>query len=59
MRRNVVSAMLALFVALTIRAQSTIPNSPGNKPTVAIRNATIVPVTARRSRAGRSCSPTA
>jgi imidazolonepropionase-like amidohydrolase len=45
MRRNVVSATLALFVALTIHAQSTIPNSPGIKPTVAIRNATIVPVT--------------
>jgi imidazolonepropionase-like amidohydrolase len=45
MRRESVLATLALFVALTIHAQSTIPNSPGIKPTVAIRNATIVPVT--------------
>jgi imidazolonepropionase-like amidohydrolase len=36
---------LALLLATTLHAQSTIPNSPGTKPTVAIRNATIVPVT--------------
>ena len=36
--------LLALF-AFASFAQSTIPNSPGVKPTVAIRNATIVPVT--------------
>jgi imidazolonepropionase-like amidohydrolase len=36
---------LACLVALTASAQSTIPNNPGVKPTVAIRNATIVPVT--------------
>lgn len=36
---------LALLFTLSLHAQSTIPNSPGTKPTVAIRNATIVPVT--------------
>lgn len=36
---------LALFFTLSLHAQSTIPNSPGARPTVAIRNATIVPVT--------------
>lgn len=38
--------LLALFVLLASSAfaQSTIPNSPGRKPTVAIRNTTIVPV---------------
>ena len=39
----------ALLVALALTtgafAQSTIPNNPGTKPTVAIRNATIYPVT--------------
>jgi imidazolonepropionase-like amidohydrolase len=38
-------ALLALLFAFSLHAQSTIPNSPGVKPTVAIRNATIVPVT--------------
>lgn len=36
---------LAFLAAGTTLAQSTIPNNPGTKPTVAIRNATIVPVT--------------
>jgi imidazolonepropionase-like amidohydrolase len=36
---------LILFAATTLVAQSTIPNNPGIKATVAIRNATIVPVT--------------
>jgi imidazolonepropionase-like amidohydrolase len=34
-----------LFATTSIGAQSTIPNNPGVKATVAIRNATIVPVT--------------
>ena len=33
-----------LLVALPVAAQSVIPNSPGRKATVAIRNATIYPV---------------
>lgn len=37
--------ILALLCASTAFAQSTIPNNPGTKPTIAIRNATIVPVT--------------
>ena len=36
---------LILSAATTLFAQSTIPNNPGVKATVAIRNATIVPVT--------------
>ncbi len=40
-----VAAAIAIFIATTTHAQSTIPNSPGTKPAVAIRNATIVPVT--------------
>lgn len=36
---------LALLFASAALAQSVIPNSPGRKATVAIRNATIVPVT--------------
>lgn len=39
------AAVVALLFAASLHAQSTIPNSPGTKPTVAIRNATIVPVT--------------
>jgi imidazolonepropionase-like amidohydrolase len=35
----------ALLLTISLHAQSTIPNNPGVKPTVAIRNATIVPVT--------------
>ncbi|HWW61757.1 MAG TPA: hypothetical protein VN181_10355, partial [Thermoanaerobaculia bacterium] len=35
---------LTLLVSSSLFAQSTIPNSPGRKPTVAIRNATIYPV---------------
>lgn len=42
MKRGV---LLALLVASAALAQSTIPNNPGVKGTVAIRNATIVPVT--------------
>jgi imidazolonepropionase-like amidohydrolase len=33
-----------LFIASSLNAQSVIPNNPGTKGTVAIRNATIVPV---------------
>lgn len=36
--------VLALLLTSSAFAQSTIPNNPGTKPTVAIRNATIVPV---------------
>ena len=36
--------LLILFATLTAVAQSTIPNNPGTKPAIAIRNATIVPV---------------
>src|ERR1700741_879602 len=42
--RNLALLLMA-FIAAPSFAQSTIPNSPGVKPTVAIRNATIVPVT--------------
>ncbi len=35
----------ALLLTTTVFAQSTIPNNPGKKPKIAIRNATIVPVT--------------
>src|SRR5688572_23552382 len=38
--------ILAMLCASTALAQSTIPNNPGKKATIAIRNATIVPVTA-------------
>jgi imidazolonepropionase-like amidohydrolase len=37
--------VFASLLTLSLHAQSVIPNSPGVKPTVAIRNATIVPVT--------------
>jgi len=37
--------LVALLFATSVFAQSTIPNSPGVKASVAIRNATIVPVT--------------
>ena len=37
---------LLLLIAMPALAQSVIPNNPGKKPTVAIRNATIYPVTA-------------
>lgn len=36
--------LFALLLALPLSAQSVIPNNPGIKPTVAIRNATIYPV---------------
>jgi imidazolonepropionase-like amidohydrolase len=36
---------LLLLLALPLAAQSVIPNNPGKKPVVAIRNATIYPVT--------------
>jgi imidazolonepropionase-like amidohydrolase len=35
----------ALLLTTSLFAQSTIPNNPGKKPKIAIRNATIVPVT--------------
>lgn len=38
-------AIAALFTTSALFGQSTIPNNPGVKATVAIRNATIVPVT--------------
>lgn len=37
-------ALALLFIALPLAAQSIIPNNPGRKATVAIRNATIYPV---------------
>jgi imidazolonepropionase-like amidohydrolase len=37
---------LTLLLGLPLLAQSVIPNNPGKKPTFAIRNATIYPVTA-------------
>jgi imidazolonepropionase-like amidohydrolase len=43
-RRRLAGAFMALFAAGSISAQSVIINSPGKKGTVAIRNATIVPV---------------
>lgn len=38
--------LVLLGMTLSVFAQSTIPNNPGQKATIAIRNATIVPVTA-------------
>lgn len=38
-------ALIGVLLTLPLFAQSTIPNNPGVKATVAIRNATIVPVT--------------
>lgn len=43
---------LAVLLPLTAFAQSVIPNSPGVRPTVAIRNATIHPVTGASIEAG-------
>jgi len=43
-RRRLAGGLLACFVATSAFAQSVIPNSPGKKPAIAIRNATIVPV---------------
>jgi imidazolonepropionase-like amidohydrolase len=43
-RRRLAGALLVFFVAGSLSAQSVIINSPGKKGTVAIRNATIVPV---------------
>ncbi|HEX8618356.1 MAG TPA: hypothetical protein VF911_12280, partial [Thermoanaerobaculia bacterium] len=45
MKRRLLAGFTAAFAATALFAQSTIPNNPGVKPTVAIRNATIVPVT--------------
>jgi imidazolonepropionase-like amidohydrolase len=39
-------SLAAALLAFPLLAQSVIPNNPGKKPTVAIRNATIYPVTA-------------
>ena len=44
--KQVLSLLFAAAVALPAAAQSVIPNNPGTKPTVVIRNATIYPVTA-------------
>jgi imidazolonepropionase-like amidohydrolase len=43
-RRRLAGALLISFAAASLSAQSVIINSPGKKLTVAIRNATIVPV---------------
>jgi imidazolonepropionase-like amidohydrolase len=43
--RRIFAAIIALCLAVPAIAQSVIPNSPGRKPTVVIRNATIYPVT--------------
>jgi imidazolonepropionase-like amidohydrolase len=43
--RSAIAAAL-LLITTSAFAQSTIPNNPGRKPKIAIRNATIVPVTA-------------
>lgn len=45
MNRLVTNLLLTLPFAVSVSAQSVIPNNPGAKPTFAIRNATIVPVT--------------
>ncbi|HEU4521189.1 MAG TPA: amidohydrolase, partial [Thermoanaerobaculia bacterium] len=39
------AALLSLLLCASVHAQSLIPNNPGTKPAVAIRNATIYPVT--------------
>src|SRR5438067_928904 len=44
-RRRLAGAFLAFAIATSVFAQSVIINSPGKKGTIAIRNATIVPVT--------------
>src|SRR5260370_40586200 len=43
-RRRLAGALLAFVIAGSLSAQSVIINSPGKKSTIAIRNATIVPV---------------
>ena len=43
--RQIFAAIIFISLAVPAIAQSVIPNSPGRKPTVAIRNATIYPVT--------------
>src|SRR5258706_1791352 len=43
-RRRLVGALLPCLIAASMFAQSVIINSPGKKPLIAIRNATIVPV---------------
>lgn len=45
MLRNVMRSLLCVALALPLFAQSTIPNNLGKRGTVAIRNATIYPVT--------------
>ena len=40
-----IKSLATLLLALPLLAQSVIPNSPGKKLTVAIRNAAIYPVT--------------
>ena len=42
---HILSCFVALLLSLTAFAQSIIPNNPGVKPAIAIRNATIYPVT--------------
>lgn len=43
--RQIFAAIIVLTLATPALAQSVIPNSPGKKPAVVIRNATIYPVT--------------
>jgi imidazolonepropionase-like amidohydrolase len=43
--RGVFAAIFTMTLAVSASAQSVIPNSPGRKPVVAIRNAAIYPVT--------------
>src|SRR5438045_9458893 len=43
-RRRLARTFLIFFAAASLSAQSVIINSPGKKLTIAIRNATIVPV---------------
>jgi len=45
MRNGGFLALLGVTLSLPLLAQSTIPNNPGRKQTIMIRNATIVPVT--------------
>ena len=43
--KRMIHAVAMLAITFSLQAQSVIPNNPGVKPTVAIRNATIYPVT--------------
>ncbi|MGZ8867800.1 MAG: amidohydrolase family protein, partial [Thermoanaerobaculia bacterium] len=43
--RQIFATIISISLAVPAFAQSVIPNSPGRKPAVVIRNATIYPVT--------------